>query len=107
MGSRSLNQILTIILTDFRFANRFVLISILRVKTSSFALIPIQVIMGFRFSKPRIAIDGNSFLAEWNSAKHSMSCSGPTPCSTLKTFFDASYPDYDQHDRVSFQILIG
>ena len=57
MGSRSLNQILTIILTDFRFANRFVLISILRVKTSSFALIPIQVIMGFHFSKPRIGID--------------------------------------------------
>ena len=45
-------------------------------------------------------MDDNTHLGEWNSAKHSMACSGPTPCSTLKQFFDASF-DYDHHDRVN------
>ena len=45
-------------------------------------------------------MDGNTPLGEWNSAKHSMACSGPTPCSTLKQFFDVSF-DYDKHDRVN------
>ena len=57
---------------------------------------------GKRYSKPRWIpkMDDNTHLGEWNSAKHSMACSGPTPCSTLKQFFDASF-DYDNHDRVN------
>ena len=101
MDSLTLSQILTIISIDFRFANRFVSISILPVKISSFALILIKVGLT-RYSKPRWIpkMDGNTHLGEWNSAKHSMACSGPTPCSTLKQFFDVSF-DYDNHDRVN------
>ena len=102
MDSLTLNRILTIISIDFRFANRFVSISIRPVKISSFALILIKV--GFTFAILSHAgsrkMDDNTHLGEWNSAKHSMACSGPTPCSTLKQFFDVSF-DYDNHDRVN------
>ena len=52
MDSLTLSQILTIISIDFRFANRFVSISIRPVKISSFASILIKVGLT-RYSKPR------------------------------------------------------